>query len=565
MIKIDKLDFKNPIIDMLAATIIGLLLYIAYREVQMGVVLFAIPTFVLLFFIYDRKCFYIVIAFIFLGVITSVSFYSFGENRSDIFTVRIEEKYDKYYMVSKNGKEFYLYSNKPLEVDSKVTFAGKFKEDVEIDRGRVGHLFLKKFISEELDFVYKLRSISENYFNKNKDELGESKAAILTALIFGDKEYIEDTTKDDFKNTGILHLICISGFHIAFLYSISKKLMGEYISLIFTLAYVILVGLTASAVRAFIMLLILALSKKINKNYNSVAALAFSALLLILIKPAYIFDLGFLLSYFATLGIFLFSKSFLYVFRRVPEIIAKSISMSFSAQVFVYPLLIIYFGEFSLNFLLGSLFLTPVIYIIMPLGIISVILFLFNLELGILTKLLKGLLYVFESVVEYLKFYSLDSFLCDDIFAVIYLLIFMVFYFIYNGNLRKEYVKINYVLLGFLLLSQFSVFTTIELYEKNFSSAIIIRRGFERVAYTNSESDYFLRSLKNEYRVNEIVDVDKSKVINYDSKAKIIIKEDIDESFIMLRGKNCGIIDLLNKDEKAVLIKDRIYIDERGI
>ncbi|WP_297436310.1 ComEC/Rec2 family competence protein [uncultured Clostridium sp.] len=562
---IEKLEFKNPIIDILVASLLGILIYVAYEKVQFGAVIFTVPIIVLFFFIYDRKCFIIVILFMIIGLCASVSYYNFGVNRADIFTVRIEKSYDDYYIASHRGREFYLYSNKPLDVHTKVSFSGKFKEEISMERNNNGHLFLKKLIKEDKDFVYYLRNISVRYYQYIKEKIGESKGAIATALIFGNKDYIEDGMKEDFKDVGILHLICISGFHIVFLYAMLKKILNEKIAIPITFIYVIITGLTASGMRAFTMLIILELAVKVNKNYSSITALGLSAIPLILIKPAYIFDLGFLLSYFATLGIFLFSERFQYAFRRLPEFISKSISLSFSAQVFVYPILIIYFGEFSMNFLLGSLFLTPVIYIALPFGILSVILFLLKISFVFLNSILKFLFGVFEVILEYLKYYSIKSYYCDDIYAVIYLLIFMVFYLMYKGHLSRVYIKINYMLLGLLILSQFSFFTTVSVYEKNFSKAIIIRSGFSRIAYTNSDSDYFIKALAKEYRVSEIVPVNKNKLVYGNGEMKIIIKGDIDESFIMLRGQNCGIIDLLNNDEKAILIKDRIYIDERGI
>ena len=91
-----------------------------------------------------------------------------------------------------------------------------------------------------------------------------------------------------------------------------------------------------------------------------------------------------------------------------------------------------------------------------------------------------------------------------------------------------------------------------------------MRKGLEKVAYTNSESEYFLDNLQKEYSVNEIHKVEENIQIYLGGKTAVLIKPDLDESFIMLRGNNYGIIDLLNKDENLVLIKNRIYINERG-
>ncbi|MGL5821400.1 MAG: hypothetical protein ACRCYE_07185, partial [Sarcina sp.] len=97
------------------------------------------------------------------------------------------------------------------------------------------------------------------------------------------------------------------------------------------------------------------------------------------------------------------------------------------------------------------------------------------------------------------------------------------------------------------------------------NSAIIYEYGISKVAFTNSESDFFLKRLKSECRVNDIINNKEDLNIRLNNSGKIIIKDKIEESFIMLRGNNYGIIDLLNDDESIVFIGNKIYINERGI
>ncbi|MGL4761283.1 MAG: ComEC/Rec2 family competence protein [Sarcina sp.] len=560
----EKLDFKNPIIDILIAVVIGIITFVILEKAQEGVALFAIPILVFLFFIYDKKCFGIILCFIILGFISMNYYYSFGENREGIFAARIESAYKDYYIASSKGREFFLYSDKSLEVNEKVVFKGKFKREIDMERGRVGHLFVKDIIKVEKDVLYKIRNLSSRYYEDLKEKIGEGKSAIATALIFGDKDYLEKSAKEDLKDTGVLHLVCISGFHIVFIYSILRKFLPKITVIPITFLYVFITGLTASGMRAYIMLVVLELSLMVKRNYNSLNGLALSAVLLLIFNPSYIADVGFYLSYFATLGILLLSGKLQQLLYFMPNCIATSLALSLSAQVFIYPIMIIYFGSFSLNFILGSFILTPIIYLLLPLGLISLIVFVCGISITILDKLMSLGFSIFNLIIEYLKYYAVESYYASEIFVVVYILLLGYFYLIYKGYLDIKYYRAAYSSVVIVFIGMFTLMPTVSVYTENFSNAIIVRQGLEKIAYTNSESEYFKMNLQKEHSVNDIRKVDENISLYLDDETVLLIKPDIDESFIMLRDNNYGIIDLLNKDENLVLIKNRIYINERG-
>ncbi|MGL5575116.1 MAG: ComEC/Rec2 family competence protein, partial [Sarcina sp.] len=312
------------------------------------------------------------------------------------------------------------------------------------------------------------------------------------------------------------------------------------------------------------MLIILEFSLLVKRNYSSLNGLALSAVLLLIFNPNYITDVGFYLSYFATLGILVFSKKFHRLLYFLPDCLGTSMSLSLAAQVFIYPIMIITFGEFSLNFILGSLILTPVIYVLLPIGFVSFIIFLFGISIVIVDKAVSVGFGFFNLIMEYLKYYAVESYYCDEVFAVIYVLILMFFYFIYKGYINIKYYKLSFSFMISLIFMTFNIFPVISIYNQKFSNAIIIEKGFEKVAYTNSESEYFLDNMKKECNVNKIEKVKKDTHIYLGDKSILLIKPEVDKSFIMLRDDNYGIIDLLNKDERIVFIKNRIYIDERG-
>ncbi len=387
---------------------------------------------------------------------------------------------------------------------------------------------------------------------------------MATALVFGDKDYLEYEDKEKLKDIGVIHLICISGFHIVFIYSILKKFIKKEISLALVFFYVVLTGLTASALRAYITLVVLEMSFKVKKNYNSIAALSLSAILILLVKPYYLLDIGFDLSYLATLGILLFNKVFQRVFYFLPKYINTSLSMSLAAQVFIYPFMIFVFKSFTMNFALGSFVLTPLIYLLLPLGIVSLIMFLFNVSILWFYSLLTIAFKMFNFLMEYLEYYSLDIFYCEEVYAVIYIIILIIFISIYKAYLNRKFFVLCCMLISVIFMSEFSLFTKLYLYEDTWNNALIIENGFEKIAYTSNNSDIFINKIKKENAINKVKVLKKDIMLNLRNNFNIYVNPKIKGSFIMLSKHNYDIIDLLNEDEKVVIMFNEIYIDERG-
>ncbi|ETJ28348.1 ComE operon protein 3, partial [human gut metagenome] len=100
---------------------------------------------------------------------------------------------------------------------------------------------------------------------------------------------------------------------------------------------------------AFVMLSTVEGSKIFKRNNNSLSALSLSALILLIFKPYGIMEISFHLSYLATLGIVLLNQKINYKLYKLPEKIRESLSVTLSAQVFIFPYMMIVFKDFSLK------------------------------------------------------------------------------------------------------------------------------------------------------------------------------------------------------------------------
>lgn len=236
---------------------------------------------------------------------------------------------------------------------------------------------------------------------------------MLGAMCLGYKaESIE--AESLFKKAGVIHILSVSGFHLGvvclflgFLCVPLRRLSkGLYISILIqiiaTWLFVGLTGFSAPAVRAAVMLALYQLSFLLKRPSNVINILSFSALLLLLLKPSYILDIGFQLSYAAVLSISLFYPLFI---RSVPSAsnlllryLYQSISLCLSAQLLTIPLTLYHFGELSLLSLWSNIPLVFLSTLLIPLGLIYMIFSSWSLSSWLISKGVEILAGAMESV-----------------------------------------------------------------------------------------------------------------------------------------------------------------------
>ena len=141
--------------------------------------------------------------------------------------------------------------------------------------------------------------------------LSQEDAAIMSGMVFGDKNAIDKDINALFQRNGISHILAISGLHISFIamgvYYLLRRIpipliLTAIISELFIILYAIMVGFSSSAFRAVVMISIFLLSKIFKRTYDLLTSLSVACILTILMEPGLIFDCGFLLSFTAIVG-----------------------------------------------------------------------------------------------------------------------------------------------------------------------------------------------------------------------------------------------------------------------
>ncbi|MCE3295310.1 MAG: ComEC/Rec2-related protein [Crocinitomicaceae bacterium] len=302
-----------------------------------------------------------------------------------------------------------------------------------------------------------------NYFSAILDKhLSGDELGVAKALILGDRSSLDAEITGKFGNTGAMHILAVSGLHVGILIQILTSFFGLFkrwisknrailISLAIVWIYSLLTGFSASVVRSVVMFSLLVGSQLLERNYNNYNVLAFSAVVILVWNPHFLFDIGFQLSYLAMLGIFMFYKplgKLVYFKNKIVRLAYEGTMVGIAAQIMTVPLTLYYFHQFPNYFILTNLGLMVFSFVILVLGVS-----LFSTAfLTILAKPIAGLL-SFSLTVMLLIIHYIDAlpgavssgFVLNS-FAVLVLfaLILLLFYALYYQRMR---------LLQFVLLS----------------------------------------------------------------------------------------------------------------
>jgi competence protein ComEC len=209
--------------------------------------------------------------------------------------------------------------------------------------------------------------------------------AVVAAMALGDKSALTHELRDTYSVSGASHVLALSGLHLGIIYCMLWLLLphrrwpavSQTIILIVMWLYVLLVGMPVSVVRSAVMLTVYGLLSISHRNKMSVNALAFTAIVMLMWNPEWLFDIGFQLSFMAVLAILLFVPVFEDVFsakylqeHRLVRYVWGLVAVSVSAQIGVAPLLAYYFGRLSTYFLLTNFIVLPAAYLILGFSLI---------------------------------------------------------------------------------------------------------------------------------------------------------------------------------------------------
>jgi len=247
--------------------------------------------------------------------------------------------------------------------------------------------------------------------------VAEPNASYISGILLGTRSQIPDDLQDDFAKTGTTHILAISGYNITIIGAIvaglfmlfMRRQKAFWFTVLGIIAFVVLTGAQASVVRAAIMGVLVLLAQSAGRFYSIRNSIAFVGALMVFANPLVLrFDVGFQLSFMATLGLIYLAPLIKPYFKKLTEKYAfrETTVMTLSAQIMVLPLLIFYFKNISIVSLPTNILILPLVPFNMGLGFISGLLGILVPFLGqlvgyvawVLSSLVIGIIQLFARV-----------------------------------------------------------------------------------------------------------------------------------------------------------------------
>jgi len=251
-----------------------------------------------------------------------------------------------------------------------VSYALSFSQ-IEVRGHEQGNRVVQTLLKGKQKFMQRIESV-----------IPEPEVGLAEGLLLGVKQALGDELETVFRKTGIIHIVVLSGYNVTLVvifitYILSYLLpyrMRTPFGLLAIVCFAILVGLSATVVRASIMAALILFARATGQTYAVMRALMFAGVVMIIINPyLLVYDVGFQLSFVATLGLLLVAPYIDRLLHFIPNFlqIREFLTATLATQIFVMPILLYSIGEFSLVSVLVNVLVLPMVPVAMLLTFIT--------------------------------------------------------------------------------------------------------------------------------------------------------------------------------------------------
>lgn len=376
--------------------------------------------------------------------------------------------------------------------------------------------------------------------------------SLVEALLLGRKTALEKELSTGYRRAGAMHLLAISGLHVGILLMIIRTLLKPFrrwhfgsiaikvIPFLSLWVFAFITGLSASVSRAVIMFSLVSIALNV-KRFNALNPILFTAFFISLLwKPLYLFDAGFQLSYLAVFSIVNLGPRIKVLWRpknKVGLYLWNLIVVSIAAQIGVLPLILYYFHEFSGLFLISSLFLIPLLGVILGAGYLLLVMLQCNVIPELYFEFYSLMIRQMNKIVFYLS--RFDSLIIEQVFFSKALLsisiLALIALFFYK---TKEVSRVIVLLLLFVTLMMTSIF--IESVQREKGASFIVFHAYRKSLILEKKG----RSVKVLRKTDQDADLDRW-LENYQNKffGLRITKEACTQNIIEISGQRIMMID----------------------
>ena len=422
-------------------------------------------------------------------------------------------------------------------------------------------------------------------------DFSEDELAIMNALLLGQRQDISKELTANYSKAGAIHILAVSGLHVGIilwmlsfvLKPLERYKKGKVIKLVllvlFLWFFAVLAGMSASVTRAVTMFSAIAIGQFFNKRNAIEQSLIFSMFLLLLLKPLFLFDVGFQLSYLAVFGIIWVQPVFYQLWKPKYYIIDKGwqlITVSTAAQLGVLPISLFYFHQFPGLFFLSNLLIIPFLGVILGAGIIVLGLSYLTILPVFLVDIYSGIISILNRLVAFIA--RQEAFLFSDIsFSFIkmffsYLVIIACFQFFLKRNAKRCLFFLSSVLIfqSVFFYEKYHIEKNNEfiVFHKSRNSIVGIRTGSFLEVYNDMDSLVIKQNLLKNYKVGEnilyqnyqklptLLQLNKQFVLFIDT-AGVYNLTDLHQPIVLLRqSPKINLERLINRLQPTIIIAD---------
>ncbi len=214
--------------------------------------------------------------------------------------------------------------------------------------------------------------------------LPKEQASLLNGMLIGYTSGMSEKTADAFSDSGLSHITAVSGMNVAFLvfpliFLFKKLRMGQktanFIIIGILVLFLFVTGFSPSVARAVIMAVIMLAGQIIKRETDVITSISFAAILLIICNPYTLFDIGFQLSFAATLSLILFYKYLkgILTSKFIPGLVSDIVAATLAAQIGTLPISAFYFNKISIISLATNLVVVPLVEIVTIIGAVMAV------------------------------------------------------------------------------------------------------------------------------------------------------------------------------------------------
>jgi len=308
-------------------------------------------------------------------------------------------EYSKYQRIILEGYAVYLPAVEDVEMGDKLVVEGV------VEKGKLKDVVLIKK-EKGSNNLYRIRQQILSFYQK---VMPTPFSGLLGGMVLGSKSGISNDFWQVLRNTGTAHVVVASGMNVSLMVNLLISFLVLFVSRKYALVlttfgifiYASLTGFEAPIVRASIMTVATFGAQILGRRYSASRILFLTAILMLLYKPLWLKDLGFILSFASTLTILLFDIKINRLLWFVHKIFRESVSTSLAAQIGVAPIIFLTFNQFNiLSPLINGIILWTVPLVTIFGAIAGILSLIFPFLAKILLYLIFPLMWFFVTIVK---------------------------------------------------------------------------------------------------------------------------------------------------------------------